>query len=105
VNEARHELQEHPALAVERHLVLNYPSALYFFVHPDNEALARAIESGLELAIADGSLRRMFLDEYADDIAAADLPHRRVLRLRNADLPEQTPLDRAELWFDPVRGE
>jgi hypothetical protein len=25
--------------------------------------------------------------------------------LRNADLPEKTPLQRSELWFDPVTAQ
>ena len=52
--------QRHPSLAVERHLLLHYPFALFFFVHQDNQPLAQAIETGLKAAHQDGSYRKLF---------------------------------------------
>jgi hypothetical protein len=103
VDEAQAELATHAELplAIEPSLLLHYPSALYFFVHPDNRALAAALEAGLEQAVRDGSLKREFDGAYGALIASAELGRRRVLALANPNLPPATPLARSELWFEP----
>jgi hypothetical protein len=103
VDEAQVELASHAELPleIEPSLLLHYPSALYFFVHPDNRALAAALEAGLEQAVRDGSLEREFDGAYGALIASADLGRRRVLALANPNLPSATPLARRELWFEP----
>src|SRR5450432_953736 len=52
----------HPALAIERHLLLFYPLTRYFYVtrSPAGDALARRISEGLERMLKDGSFERMF---------------------------------------------
>jgi ABC-type amino acid transport substrate-binding protein len=90
-------------IRIEPVLALHYPSALYFFVHRDNERLAEALERGLEAMLVDGSLQTAFDAHFADAIAQAGLQRRRVLTLANPLLSPQTPLQRAELWFDPRR--
>lgn len=47
-------------LAVDQHVILHYPSAVYFFVQRDNVRLARALEKGLRRALDDGSFERLF---------------------------------------------
>lgn len=103
INEVADEINRHSDLPIdlERGLLLHYPSALYFFVNPQNGILAKAIESGLERSLKDGSLRKLFEDEFAWRMATFGVAKRRVLRLRNPDLPPQTPLARRELWIDP----
>ena len=56
-------------LAVEPTLLLRYPSALYFFVHRDNAALAGALADGLARAQADGSLQALFQRTYGEALA------------------------------------
>lgn len=101
IGEADAELREHADLPIEleRHLLLYYPSALYFFVQLRNEALAAAIRSGLERSLRDGSLRARFDADYAQFVAAASGRH--VIRLDNPDLPRDAPLARRELWIRP----
>ena len=88
-------------LVVEPTLVLHYPSALYFFVHPDNDDLARSLERGLRLAFEDGSLDRLFEQAYGADLAALRLEQRRRLVLANPQLPRDTPLGETRWWYDP----
>jgi ABC-type amino acid transport substrate-binding protein len=88
-------------LVVEPRLVLHYPSAMYFFVHPDNEALAAHLDRGLRRALADGSLNAAFERAYGADLAALDLARRHRLTLANPQLPAQTPLAQAEWWYAP----
>lgn len=84
--------------------VLHYPAALYFFVRNDDDELATAIESGLETALADGSMRTLFLQHFQDSLNRADLQHREIVKLSNQGLPPQTPTQRFELWFNPEKG-
>jgi hypothetical protein len=94
VAEVGDELAARPGLplAVEPTLLLHYPSALYFFVHPDNVALADALATGLQRSQRDGSLQRLFDQTYGAQLAALDLPRRRVLELSNPLLPATTPV-------------
>ena len=52
---------EHDGLVVEQSLLLHGGVPYYFFVSKANPALAARIERGLRIAIADGSLEKLFL--------------------------------------------
>lgn len=106
VAEVWRELDSHreQPIRLEQSLALHYPSAQYFFVHPQNHALAQAIEAGLRRAIADGSFARLFNQHYGQVLARADLGKRRILELENPLLPPSAPLDDPALWLDPLRA-
>lgn len=97
------EAERHRAegIMIDRHLVIRYPTAFYFFVNRRDTLLATTIERGLERAIADGSFDRLFCRHHARFIEQARLERRTVIELRNPILPPQTPLARKELWFHP----
>ena len=75
---------------LDPHLLIAYPFAGFFYVSPENQALADAIQLGFERAIADGSYQRL-LEELIltpwlrRHLALAD---RRVIPLPN---PVQIP--------------
>jgi hypothetical protein len=87
-------------IAVEQTIILHYPAAEYFFVNKNNTALAGALEKGLRLAIKDGSFDRLFTKYNGESIRRANIKNRRVFKLDNPLLPEATPLDQKELWFN-----
>lgn len=106
VHEPFGELASRPALkdlTVEKNLMLVYRMPMYLFVKNSNKALAKDLETGLNLAIADGSFDQVFLNDPAvkDVMAKADMKNRRAFYLDNPTLSKETPLDRKELWFDP----
>lgn len=89
-------------LVVEKRIMLVYKMPFYFFVSKDNPRLARALEEGLNKAVADGSFDKVF---FADPsirkaVELADLKNRKVFYLDNPNLPRETPVDRPELWLD-----
>jgi hypothetical protein len=90
-------------IELEPHLLLHYPSALYFFVNPRNTALADAIRLGLERSLDDGSLLRLFHRTYDRDLARLDLARRHIIELRNPDFPRDAPLQGHNLWFHPEK--
>ena len=91
LNEAWHELEEQaaawPELVVESSLLLYYPYPVYFFVQRDDMALASRLQRGLERAMADGSMRSLFLHYHADLLKKAGLEQRRLITLENPLLP------------------
>jgi membrane-bound lytic murein transglycosylase MltF len=87
-------------LVIEPHLLLHYPAAAYLFVRPDRPELAQDLTRGLEAAVADGSLMRLFMAHHGALIERHRLQQRRLLKLQNPLLPPLTPLKRKELWLD-----
>ncbi len=103
VNEIWSELDAHPGmnLEVDRHLLIHYPTAMYFFVNKKRQNLAEAIERGLEVSLADGSFDRLFYQYHQETIRRSKLAQRNVIHLRNVFLPEDTPLHIKRYWLDP----
>jgi len=90
----------HPQLVMDEHLLLHYPAAIYFFVRKGDTALARALESGLQKALADGSFDMLFYEYFGDTIKHTRLKDRTLLKLNNPALPPATPLADKRLWLN-----
>ncbi len=103
VNEPWTEVIKHADkdLIVEPTLMLYYPAPTYFFVNKNNTALAHRIETGLKMAIADGSFDALFRNHPANRpiFGQANLAGRKTFTLRNPLLPPETPLDVPEYWY------
>jgi hypothetical protein len=87
-------------LQVEQSLALHYPACIYFFVNRSATDLARAIERGLQRAIADGSFDALFERFHGDLVQRARLKERTVIELKNPGFPEPAARYR-NLWFKP----
>jgi len=86
-------------LAIEPHVLIRYPAASYLFVRPDRPQVAADLQRGLDAAVADGSLQKLFHRHFGDLMARHRLAHRRTLLLKNPLLPPATPLDRPAYWI------
>ncbi len=80
-------------IRLEMHNLISYPTATYFFVSPENSALAKVIENGLLQAHADGRFDELFNAHFREIIAKSNLTSRQHYRLMNPLLPEETPLE------------
>ncbi len=98
---AQHE--QHPELAIEQTLLLVYRYPVFFYVSRNSPQLAKRLSAGLEQMQADGSFDRFFFDYYGPVLEQAKLSGRRVFYLDNPFLPADTPIDRPELWLDPLK--
>ena len=87
-------------LVVEENLLLYYPTAMYYFVNKDNEALAKRIESGLETLIDNGKFDQFFYNHPRINTGVEKLQRRKILRMENPFLPEETPVDNPRYWID-----
>ena len=110
VIEIWHELETHnnqhknAPFTVAENIVIHYPAAYYFFVNKNNSELATAIEYGLKLAIADGSMQQLFNQFFHDAIRLSRLHERQVISLANPLLPKETPLAVSSYWFTPAEA-
>jgi hypothetical protein len=99
--EYEHYAKDNPTLAIEKHLLIYYPWPYYFFVNKKDAALADRIKAGLEIMRKDGSFDAIFLKYNSESIKKADIRNRRVIHLDNPELPPETPLNDASLWYVP----
>lgn len=103
INEAWEELhskgRNYPQLTVEEHLALYYPMTVYFFVSKHNPGLAKRLERGLKLALADGSFKALFMQAHGDDIRKSRLSERQTFRLKNPTQPAGTPEPDTSWWL------
>lgn len=86
-------------LAIETDWLLHYPGAVYFFVSQHNAALAKTIETGLQLALKDGSFDLLFQKHFASHLKKMKLSERKLIKLQNPLLPPETPLADPMLWY------
>jgi hypothetical protein len=89
-----------PELKIQDSIGIRYPAAVYFFVNKNSVPLANLIEIGLEKAIKNGQFETLFIENYKAYIDKAQIEQRTFYPLENTFLPEKTPLNRKELWFD-----
>ncbi len=90
-------------LTVEPTLLLHYYAPVYFFVAKENIKLYDRIRRGFEIAIQDGSFSHLFNTHWyiQDTLKLANIAKRKVFRLNNPLLPEDTPLEIQEYWYEP----
>jgi hypothetical protein len=88
-------------LVLEPNIVIRYPSAMYLFVNNKSVPLANLLERGLEMSIANGKFDELFLQVHQDMLNKSNIKDRRFFDMENAFLPEATPLQRKELWYQP----
>lgn len=84
-------------LQIENHLALHYPSAYYFFTHPDATELAKIIEKGLLKSIENGEFNAIFNQYFSPIVGRAELHKRTTIELQRSDLSfPSNPV----LWFN-----
>ncbi len=91
-------------LAVEKNVMLRYTAPNYFFVAKDNPQLAKQLTILLNELISSGDFVELFFqdNEVKNAINKANVKNRIVFEIDNPTLSENTPLNRKELWFDPL---
>lgn len=89
VLEIEQELRNHPnpALMIDPHLLLVYPTATWFYVAKDNTALADALLQGLQQAEQDGSFDKLFERYFGATLQRLQLEKRTRIMLENPLLP------------------
>jgi len=73
------ETQQNKGLVVEESLALRYPFQVYFWFHPENQELKQRFETGLLLALQDGSYHRLFSEYFDETVQKARLDKRTII--------------------------
>lgn len=106
INEPWDEIEDYPALnlTVEPNILLKYRAPLYLFVNKNNRKLHQELTDALEAMVQDGTFERMFLADaqVQKALSLGKVEDRVLIELENPLLSNNTPLDRTELWFDPL---
>ncbi len=97
------EVKNTPGLAVEKTILLQYPSSNTFYVNKNKKKLRDDILRGLEIAWKDGSYNALFLSDPDVNLALTkgDLKNRTVIKIPNPNFPEDLAIADAQYWFDP----
>ncbi|WP_053094191.1 ABC transporter substrate-binding protein [Cellvibrio sp. pealriver] len=93
----------YPELMVYEPLMLYYPFAAYFYVHPRNKQLAQWLQDGLEKMIDDGELLA-YMQQHEHTRRAFPLQAtvvKRLLVVPNHYLPDFADEKNARYWFQP----
>ncbi|MCY1666064.1 hypothetical protein [Rhizobium sp. SL86] len=105
LNEQAKQVADVPGLAVEKTLVLQYPSASIFYVSKSRPELRDDLLRGLEIAWKDGSFEEVFLSNPDIKLAfdKGDLKTRTIIKIPNPNLPDDILAMDAKYWFDPQK--
>lgn len=89
-------------MAIDTHLLIRYPYAQFFYVTKSDPLIAQRIKDGLKAMRKDGSFDALFQKNFGQAVAGLHLERRVVIELNNPFLPPWVPVERKELWLDPV---
>lgn len=93
-------------LAVDKHIMFQYISPVYFFVKKQS-ALVPTLTRVLNEMADNGDIKSLFFadPDIQKALTAANVGSRTVFKLENPSLPKGTPIDREHLWFNPNQYE
>lgn len=91
-------------LIIDSNHLIQYPTAIYFFVNNKSHKLAARLEYGLLQAIDDGSFDKLFTEfpSHTKGLQELKLGKRQIHKLNNPYLPEKTPITDKRLWLNPI---
>mgnify|MGYP002382080397 CR=1 FL=1 len=93
-------------LSVEPHILLHYPTDLYFFVNKANNELASRIEKGCEIIFKNGDFDKYFLS-YVRMKAAIDFLNKhnyQIIELENPFISDDTLNASKHYWLEPGKS-
>ena len=105
INELQTELKAHAnveGLDYDRTFALAYPLPRFFIFNRQNSKPLERIGKGLLLAHQDGSLRKLWLEQYGEALRFANLKQRRIFQLQTADI-DRIDFDYRMYYFDPLQ--
>ena len=89
-------------LSIADNVMLFYPHPVYFFVTKKRPELAEQIAKGLQIAIEDGSFKKLFLKNFTPIIQQGQLDSRKLIVLTNPVVPQNT-LSIDTTWWLPEK--
>lgn len=87
--------------AIVPDVALHYPLADFFYVHRDQEALAKRIERGLTKLHENGELQALLEQFHGEDLRRSQLNQRRIFTLTDLGWSLSEPPIAAHWWYQP----
>lgn len=86
LNEVRDEYNLYktlPGLAYNKTFSIYYPMPMLFYLNPSNRIAMERMEIGLQMALKDGSMIRLWREHYAERIRFTNINSRHIIRLHS----------------------
>lgn len=101
LHEPWEELEKKTTLTDEKTLLIHYPTAMYFYVNENNQALYNAIAQGMQKALNDGSYNALFYQSkmIQSTIKFAQINKRRIIEIPNSTFYQTIPQENIHYWF------
>lgn len=93
-----------PDLYIEENICIYYPLPMYFWFSKTEEGkmMAARAEEGMRIMIKDGSYNKIFDKYFLKKIEKLNLKGRKMFKIPNTNLGNETKFDDKKLWFDPM---
>lgn len=90
-------------LRVEPHILMHYPTDLYFFVNKNNTELARRLEKGWSIILKNGEFEKFFLgyQRMKDAVDFLGKHNYQIIELDNPFISEETLKASKIYWVEP----
>jgi len=72
-------------------MLIYYPFPSVFQVAPDQDEMAKRVEEGLKILIANGEMQRLLAQYFADELTLISAPDNRIFALDNPFISPQLP--------------
>jgi hypothetical protein len=106
INELESELKSNKnieGLDYDRSLAITYPLPRFYFSNSRNKRILQRITKGLLLAYNDGSLRKLWLEEFWSNLQFANLKNRRIYKLKTPNI-ELIDFNYEKYYFNPMNN-
>jgi hypothetical protein len=105
INELETELKNHADmkdLDYDRSIAISYPLPRFYFSNNKNTKVLKRITKGLLISYRDGSLQKVWLEQYQSALTFARLKQRRIFYLKTPNI-DRIDFDYQKYFFDPLR--
>lgn len=103
INELGPEFRKHQTirnLDYDTRIALAYALPRFFFSNKNNNEALRRIESGMQIAYKNGSMKKLWLEEFRDALVFANLPKRKILYLSTPNI-DRIDFDYKQYYLNP----
>lgn len=103
INELEQDMKNHaglPGLDYDRSMAIAYSMPRFFIANKSNSKALERVNKGLQLAYKDGSLHKLWQEQYGSALRFANLKQRKIFYLETPNI-DRIDFDYKKYYFDP----
>ncbi|WP_018610313.1 hypothetical protein [Uliginosibacterium gangwonense] len=103
INELEPEFKKHQKirnLDYDTHIAVAYALPRFFFSNKSNSEALRRIEAGMQIAYKNGTMKKLWLDEFREALVFANLSKRKILYLSTPNI-DRIDFDYKQYYLNP----